>query len=237
MSVMTFSIGMEIMCIKRMTSANKEGELVASTNNEDQPSFPTQDQPINKQEVGSMVAVNKEEKCLDTAELGGGKRLRIVAMKTKSRWIVNQSLREKLKSTLPVNKFDPLRPVCKYIYIPLSIINWHWIFARRVHIYDSYLKDKSYGANLEQLWTITPFVLKTSNVYDTRSTLDSSLKPFKYTFVKDYPQQQNRGDCGVSVLKGIEYSMLGLLLDFSQENIIFFRPKCAEEVLAKQLSV
>ena len=46
-----------------------------------------------------------------------------------------------------------------------------------------------------------------------------------------------RGDCGVYVLKFVEYLMAGLPLDFSHKDIPFFRRKYAEEVYARQLSV
>lgn len=83
------------------------------------------------------------------------------------------------------------------IYVSINIIDWHWILGRvdiinrRVDTYDSYIKDMSYCKSLEAPWTIILHVLKATNVFDTQSQLDSSVKPFKHGFEKKYPQQQN----------------------------------------------
>ena len=42
-----------------------------------------------------------------------------------------------------------------------------------------------------------------------------------------------RGDCGVYVLKYVEYLMAGLPLDFSHKDITFFIRKYAEKVYGR----
>ena len=58
---------------------------------------------------------HKSQDILDPSKLGGGKRLKRAALKTKSPYVVNQQLREQLKNTLPASRFDPFKPVSKEV--------------------------------------------------------------------------------------------------------------------------
>ena len=74
---------------------------------------------VNSEDRSSLLTeeptTTTTEESLDLAVVGYGTRLRRAVKKSSSPWIVYQSLRKQLKTTLPVTKFDPLRPVPKEI--------------------------------------------------------------------------------------------------------------------------
>ena len=78
--------------------------VVAAVNSEDQSSLLTEE-----------PATTTTGESLDPAVVGYGPGLRRAAKKSNAPWIVYQSLRKQLKTTLPVTTFDPLRPVSKEV--------------------------------------------------------------------------------------------------------------------------
>ena len=64
---------------------------------------------------------DKSQDILDPSKLGGGKRLKWVALNTKSPYVVNQQLREQLKSTLPASSFVPFKSVSKEVATAFAI--------------------------------------------------------------------------------------------------------------------
>ena len=78
--------------------------VVAAVNSEDQSSLLTEE-----------PATTTTGESLDPAVVGYGTGLRRAAEKSNAPWIVYQSLRKQLKTTLPVTTFDPLRPVSKEV--------------------------------------------------------------------------------------------------------------------------
>ncbi|KAF3433578.1 hypothetical protein FNV43_RR24680 [Rhamnella rubrinervis] len=67
-------------------------------------------QVLESKQINSQVQVPGDD-ILDTDILGNGKRLKRLAKKVKSPYIVNKSVLEKLRNTLPVDKFNPMRLV------------------------------------------------------------------------------------------------------------------------------
>lgn len=53
-------------------------------------------------------------------------------------------------------------------------------------------------------------------------------------YVKDLPLQQNGYDCGLFMLKYIDFYSRGLGLKFSQTNMPYFRVRTAKEILRLQ---
>ncbi|KAJ0234436.1 Ulp1 protease family [Hirschfeldia incana] len=53
-------------------------------------------------------------------------------------------------------------------------------------------------------------------------------------YVKDLPLQQNGYDCGMFMLKYIDFYSRGLELNFSQKNMPYFRSRTAKEILRLQ---
>ena len=60
------------------------------------------------------------------------------------------------------------------LYIPLNIVQWHWVLARvdirniHVNFYDSLLNATTNRLEFEAIWCMMPYVLRDSNVYNTR---------------------------------------------------------------------
>ena len=83
------------------------------------------------------------------------------------------------------------------LYIPLNIVDWHWVLARvdirnrHVDIYDSLLNAGTNRQEFEAIWVMMPYILRDSNVYDTRPSLDRSLKKFAHKYITSLPQQNN----------------------------------------------
>ncbi|KAF3591085.1 hypothetical protein DY000_02026610 [Brassica cretica] len=63
------------------------------------------------------------------------------------------------------------------------------------------------------------------------SEKDIDVSSWDMEFVEDLPQQQNGYDCGMFMLKYIDFFSRGLGLYFSQEHMPYFRLKTAKEIL------
>ncbi|CAH8388049.1 unnamed protein product [Eruca vesicaria subsp. sativa] len=60
---------------------------------------------------------------------------------------------------------------------------------------------------------------------------DIDVSSWEMEFVEDLPQQQNGYDCGMFMLKYIDFFSRGLELCFSQEHMPYFRLRTAREIL------
>ena len=83
------------------------------------------------------------------------------------------------------------------LYIPLNIVDWHWVLARvdirnrHVDIYDSLLNAGTNRQEFEAIWVMMPYILRDSNVYNTKPSLDRSLNKFTHKYITSLPQQNN----------------------------------------------
>ncbi|CAH8391942.1 unnamed protein product [Eruca vesicaria subsp. sativa] len=64
-----------------------------------------------------------------------------------------------------------------------------------------------------------------------KSGKDVDVSSWDMEFVEDLPQQQNGYDCGMFMLKYIDFFSRGLGLYFSQEHMPYFRLRTAKEIL------
>ncbi|KAJ0233051.1 Ubiquitin-like-specific protease ESD4 [Hirschfeldia incana] len=64
-----------------------------------------------------------------------------------------------------------------------------------------------------------------------KSGKDIDVSSWDMEFVEDLPQQQNGYDCGMFMLKYIDFFSRGLGLYFSQEHMPYFRLRTAKEIL------
>ncbi len=53
----------------------------------------------------------------------------------------------------------------------------------------------------------------------------------------NFPQQRGFDDCGIFAAKGIEFESEGLLIDFAQSNVDYFRKRMVIELIHGYLLV
>ncbi|KAF3445909.1 hypothetical protein FNV43_RR11086 [Rhamnella rubrinervis] len=121
-----------------------------------------------------------------------------------------------------------------HVYVPVNCENKHWLVAhvdipkRHVTLFNSSCArtlDWFQMNNAESLGVLFPYLLNKSSFYNVRPELASNctqlLQPFNIsrTKVSDCPQQTISGDCGVFMLKCIEYLSSSKNFDYGQDNI------------------
>ncbi|KAF3439362.1 hypothetical protein FNV43_RR17639 [Rhamnella rubrinervis] len=163
---------------------------------------------------------------------------------------IDDTLIKYVKGILPAhssswNKID-------HVYVPVNCENKHWLAAhvdipkRHVTLFDSNCAgtlDWFQVNNAESLGVLFPYLLNKSGFYDARPELASNctqlLQPFSISRTKasDCPQQTVSGDCGVFMLKCIEYLSSSKNFDYGQDNIQFFREKYAVDIYHHRLSM
>ncbi|KAF3457453.1 hypothetical protein FNV43_RR02111 [Rhamnella rubrinervis] len=187
------------------------------------------------------------------------------AGKLKSSFVVIIKTRETLNNILPPPMdFDPKRPrpndismkffdyltsdmdevidynICE-VFMPLNIKDTHWVLAkidlpnRHVFIYDSTLTKFTNRDQFKPLWIMLPYILRQPNFFLARSDVKGVLNQFAHSYVENFPTQGNGVDCGVFMLKAMQYLLAKLEFNFSHGDIEFFRQKYAIELYNKEL--
>ena len=57
------------------------------------------------------------------------------------------------------------------------------------------------------------------------------LKPFAKAMVKDFPEQENTADCGMFVAKAAEFFTREQPVDFTQDDMPYFRKRMIWEII------
>ena len=129
--------------------------------------------------------------------------------------------------------------------MPINVDKKHWLAAkidivkRHIDLYNSSrasTQDWYQFNNIECLSVLFPYLLKVCGVYKKRPDLTNNgtlvLDAFTISRVDaaDCPQQTVSGDCGVFMLKFIEYLSSDRTLDFTQADIPLIRLKYIVDV-------
>ena len=136
--------------------------------------------------------------------------------------------------------------------MPINVDKKHWLAAkidivkRHIDLYDSSrasTQDWYQFNNIECLSVLFSYLLEVGGLYKERPDLTNNgtlvLDAFTISRVDaaDCPQQTVSGDCGVFMLKFIEYLSSNRTLDFTQADIPLIRLKYAVDVFHDQLSL
>ncbi|XP_050369160.1 uncharacterized protein LOC126787285 isoform X2 [Argentina anserina] len=130
-----------------------------------------------------------------------------------------------------------------YLYIPVNISDQHWVavrvdlMRRKFTIYDSMQsasRDEFICDLLNPLATMFPSLLIQSGFYEMRPELSPLNTPFQVVRqAESIPQQSESGDCGVFMLKFVEYLSSGQqLICFKDKDIPAFRERMAFRLFA-----
>ncbi|CAN8323533.1 unnamed protein product [Cochlearia groenlandica] len=117
---------------------------------------------------------------------------------------------------------------CDIIFVPIHG-GTHWTLA----IID---KRKCKFLYLDSLNGSNPNVLNALAKYyvdevKDKSGIDIDVSSWNFDYVKDLPLQRNGYDCGMFMLKYIDFYSRGLPLNFTQKDIPYFRLRIAKEIL------
>ncbi|KAF8085164.1 hypothetical protein N665_0678s0022 [Sinapis alba] len=117
---------------------------------------------------------------------------------------------------------------CDKIFIPIHM-NIHWTLAV-INI-----KDRKFQY-LDSFKGREPRILDAMARYFADEVRDKSevevdVSHWKQEFVQDLPEQSNGFDCGMFMIKYIDFYSRGLDLCFTQEHMPFFRVRTAKEIL------
>ncbi|KAL1211906.1 Ubiquitin-like-specific protease 1A [Cardamine amara subsp. amara] len=117
---------------------------------------------------------------------------------------------------------------CDKIFIPIHM-NIHWTLAV-INIKDQKFQylDSFKGREPQILDALARYFV--DEVRD-KSELDIDLSRWSQEFVQDLPMQKNGFDCGMFMLKYIDFYSRGLDLCFTQEQMPYFRVRTAKEIL------
>ena len=97
--------------------------------------------------------------------------------------------------------------------------------------------DDSQHSHVDCLAQMVPHMLKRCGFSEKRPEIPQDTSPFTIQIVKtDVPLQvKSFGDCGMFLLKYIEYLSSGLPLTFQWKDIVRFREKMAVELWVGKL--
>ncbi|KAL1220528.1 Ubiquitin-like-specific protease ESD4 [Cardamine amara subsp. amara] len=117
---------------------------------------------------------------------------------------------------------------CDMIFVPIHR-GVHWTLA----VINN--KDSKF-LYLDSLNGVDPMILNALAKYlgdeaKEKSGKNIDVSSWGMEFVEDLPQQQNGYDCGMFMLKYIDFFSRGLGLCFSQEHMPYFRLRTAKEIL------
>lgn len=139
-------------------------------------------------------------------------------------------------------QFTRLWSEVDYLYMPVNVSNQHWVavcvdlMRRKFTIYDSMRSatpDEFICDLVNPIATMFPSLLIQSGFYAMRPELSPLNTPFKVVcLADDIPQQSESGDCGIFMLKFVEYLSSGQQLSFREEDIPSFRERLAFHIFA-----
>ncbi|XP_010446102.1 PREDICTED: ubiquitin-like-specific protease 1A isoform X2 [Camelina sativa] len=117
---------------------------------------------------------------------------------------------------------------CDKIFIPIHK-NIHWTLAV-INIKDRKLQylDSFKGREPKILDALARYFVDEVN---DKSKVDLDVSGWRQEFVQDLPMQRNGYDCGIFMLKYIDFYSRGLDLCFTQEQMPYFRDRTAKEIL------
>ncbi|KAF2585922.1 hypothetical protein F2Q70_00037639 [Brassica cretica] len=64
-----------------------------------------------------------------------------------------------------------------------------------------------------------------------KNEVDVDVSQWRQEFVQDLPEQSNGFDCGMFMLKYMDFYSRGLDLCFTEEHMAYFRVRTAKEIL------
>ncbi|KAE8711927.1 Ubiquitin-like-specific protease 1A [Hibiscus syriacus] len=117
---------------------------------------------------------------------------------------------------------------CDKIFVPIHK-DIHWCLA----VINK--KDQKFQY-LDSLKGKDPYVLRALGKYFVEEVKDKSgenidISSWEQEYVDDLPAQENGFDCGMFMLKYIDFYSRGLSLCFDQEHMSYFRLRTAKEIL------
>ncbi|KAE8660151.1 Ubiquitin-like-specific protease ESD4 [Hibiscus syriacus] len=118
---------------------------------------------------------------------------------------------------------------CDKIFVPIHK-DIHWCLA----VINK--KDQKFQY-LDSLKGKDPYVLRALAKYFVEEVKDKSgenidISSWEQEYVEDLPAQENGFDCGMFMLKYIDFYSRGLRLCFDQEHMPYFRLRTAKEILS-----
>ncbi|CAH9099549.1 unnamed protein product [Cuscuta epithymum] len=128
-----------------------------------------------------------------------------------------------------------------FVYMPLNI-GMHWILlvldinGKCIRVYDS-LKRRgdslaTIRAFLPCLETFLPRVMERLGVYDKRPNAQIGKGKIRVDIVRNCPQQDDGGNCGVFIIKFAEFLMMDKdVSEVSKQDIEMYRQKMTTELL------
>ena len=121
-----------------------------------------------------------------------------------------------------------------FVIVPIHVNGNHWCLGlinfvhKKVQYYDSLR-----GSNQPALDLLLEYV---QLEYKDKKKGDLNMDEWVKENRQDIPRQQNGFDCGVFMCMFAEYISRGTLhMDFSQDNILFFRKRMVYEIATKKL--
>ncbi|ESW10909.1 hypothetical protein PHAVU_009G248500 [Phaseolus vulgaris] len=117
---------------------------------------------------------------------------------------------------------------CDKIFVPIHQ-EIHWCLAV-INNEDKKLQylDSMKGEDSSVLEKLAKYFADEVN---DKNGKDIGVNTWKKEFVKDLPVQKNGCDCGVFMIKYVDFYSRGLELYFDQENMPYFRRRTAKEIL------
>ncbi|XP_042516949.1 ubiquitin-like-specific protease ESD4 isoform X2 [Macadamia integrifolia] len=117
---------------------------------------------------------------------------------------------------------------CDKIFVPIHK-KAHWVLAvinkkdEKFQYLDSYK-----GMDPQALEALARYFV--DEVKD-KSGMDINVSSWKHEYVDELPEQQNGWDCGMFMIKYIDFYSRGLRLCFNEEHMPYFRRRTAKEIL------
>lgn len=117
---------------------------------------------------------------------------------------------------------------CDKIFIPIHM-NIHWTLAvinikeRKFQYLDSYK-----GREPRILDALARYF---ADEVKDKNQVDVDVSQWRQEFVQDLPEQSNGFDCGMFMLKYMDFYSRGLDLCFTEEHMAYFRVRTAKEIL------
>ena len=133
------------------------------------------------------------------------------------------------------------------VYFPINLHNLHWTLGCIdveskciVHFDSKGNTDANLENNMMQYikdeWNDKVDKFKGNN--NSNDNNESNLNETLWKFIshgKDVPQQKNSYDCGIFMLTFADWTSNQLVLDFTQDDCLYFRTRKALEILNNKL--
>lgn len=117
---------------------------------------------------------------------------------------------------------------CDKIFVPIhKEVHWCLAVINKKDQKFQYL-DSLGGKDSQVLQVLARYYV--DEVMD-KSRQDIDVTSWEFEYVKDLPAQGNGFDCGVFMIKYIDFYSRGMRLHFSQEHMPYFRLRAAKEIL------